>query len=401
MSEKLKAAGFASEKMPTHKTEKTSAQKAEIAPILKIENAGFAYKGGPQILSDINLEVNPGEIVAVLGPNGAGKTTLLRCMMDMLHWDSGRSLLLGEDIRQMPAAKLWRRMAYVPQAKSAAASYTAFQTVLLGRSSRIAVFASPKEEDMQAAEDAMKRLGIMQLADKPCHAISGGELQMVLIARAIAAEADVLVLDEPESNLDFKNQLVVLDAVSALAAEGKACVFNTHYPAHALQRADKSMMLFKDGGSLFGPTTQIVTEENIRRAFGVNAVIGEHETDEKILRNVMPVSISDEVSGTGTGAAAGSGGANADTDADEDGSADCLASISIISKSNEDAGKINTILRQYNHLIAGRMGQPHRKYGLYIINVTLDGKRKDIEELSHRLSILPETSIKTTYAVSD
>lgn len=396
MSEKNKAAGFASENSVMHNAEKM--------PILKIENAGFAYKGGPQILSDINLDVNPGEIVAVLGPNGAGKTTLLRCMMDMLHWDSGRSLLHGEDIRQMPAAKLWRRMAYVPQAKSAAASYTAFQTVLLGRSSRIGAFASPKEADMQAAEDAMKRLGIMHLADKACHAISGGELQMVLIARAMASEPEILVLDEPESNLDFKNQLIVLDTMSALASEGMACIFNTHYPAHALQRADKSMMLFKDGGSLFGSTTQIVTEENIRRAFGVNAVIGEHETDEKILRNVMPVSLSDERKEKAVDPASGCSEAVSDNgraDSYAADYADCLASISIISKSNEDAGKINTILREYNHLIAGRMGQPHRKYGLYIINVTLDGKRKDIEELSHRLSILPQTSIKTTYAVSE
>ena len=137
--------------------------------LLKIENGSFAYKGGPQILNNINVEVEPGEILAVLGPNGAGKTTLLRCMMDMLHWQEGRSLLDGEDIKTMPASTLWRKMAYVPQARSAATSYTAFQTVLLGRSSRIGRFPLPSEEDMEAAEAAMKRLGIWHLADKPCH----------------------------------------------------------------------------------------------------------------------------------------------------------------------------------------------------------------------------------------
>ena len=116
--------------------------------LLRIENGNFAYKSGPQILKDINIEVGPGEILAVLGPNGAGKTTLLRCMMDMLHWQSGRSLLDGEDIRSIPASKLWRRMAYVPQARSAAVSYTAFQTVLLGRSSRIGAFSAPSAEDI-------------------------------------------------------------------------------------------------------------------------------------------------------------------------------------------------------------------------------------------------------------
>ena len=258
-------------------------------PILRIENGSFAYKGGPQILKGINLEVEPGEILAVLGPNGAGKTTLLRCMMDMLHWDEGRSLLDGEDIRTMQAQKLWRRMAYVPQARSAATSYTAFQTVLLGRSSRIGPFSSPSDEDMAVAERVMKRLGIEGLADKPCHAISGGELQMVLIARAMAAEPELLVLDEPESNLDFRNQLVVLDAMTSLAEEGVACIFNTHYPAHALQRAHKSLLLNRGGMSIYGPTRFVVSEDDIRSIFGVNAIISEHADGD--VKSVVPVSI--------------------------------------------------------------------------------------------------------------
>lgn len=272
---------------------KDSLRKApENSPaLLSVRGGSFAYKGGPQILKDVNLEIERGEILAILGPNGAGKTTLLRCIMDMLHWDSGKSMLEGEDIRQIPASALWRRMAYVPQARSAATAYTAFQTVLLGRSSRIGAFSSPKEEDMQAAENAMERLGILQLADKPCHAISGGELQMVLIARAIAAEADLLVLDEPESNLDFKNQLVVLDAISALASEGKACVFNTHYPAHALQRADKSLLLTKGGMSIYGPTRFVVSEDDIRSIFGVNSIIGDFGDGGDSVQSVVPVSI--------------------------------------------------------------------------------------------------------------
>ena len=270
----------------------TGKQNNAAAAVLRIENGSFAYKGGPQILKDINVEVRAGEILAVLGPNGAGKTTLLRCMMDMLHWDTGRSLLDGEDIRNMPASTLWRRMAYVPQARSAATSYTAFQTVLLGRSARIGAFSSPKEEDMKVAERVMKRLGIWELAHKPCHAISGGELQMVLIARAMAAEPEILVLDEPESNLDFRNQLVVLDTMTSLAAEGMACIFNTHYPAHALQRADRSLLLTKGGMSIYGPTKYVVSEDDIRSIFGVNAVIGDFEAEDSTVQSVIPVSIS-------------------------------------------------------------------------------------------------------------
>ena len=353
--------------------------------LLRIENGSFAYKGGPQILKDINIDVGPGEILAVLGPNGAGKTTLLRCMMDMLHWQSGCSLLDGEDIRSMPASKLWRRMAYVPQARSAAASYTAFQTVLLGRSSRIGAFSAPSEEDMKVAEQVMERLGIAHLADKPCHAVSGGELQMVLIARAMAAEPEILVLDEPESNLDFKNQLIVLDAMTALAAEGVACIFNTHYPSHALQRAGKSLMLSKDGWSIFGDTTGVVTEDNIRKAFGVEALIGEVETPQSIMKNVVAVGLSE---GAAEKEEAGQNDAGAEN---------VLASITVIMQSNERAGLINKAFSEYNHLLIGRMGLPHRSSDKYIISVMLEGPAADIDALSHRLSLIPDISVKTTY----
>ncbi|MBQ6314815.1 MAG: ATP-binding cassette domain-containing protein [Mogibacterium sp.] len=347
---------------------------------LRVENGTFAYKGGPKILDDINFEVGSGEILAILGPNGAGKTTLLRCMMDMLRWNNGRSLLDGEDIHSMPARKLWSRMAYVPQAKSAASSFTAFQTVLLGRSSRIGTFSQPGPEDMEAAEHVMNMLGIMDLADKPCHAISGGELQMVLIARAMAAEPEILVLDEPESNLDFKNQLIVLDTISELASKGVACIFNTHYPAHALQRAGKSLILAKGGHCSFGSTSSVVTEENIRSAFGVNAIIGEIETPENILRNVVPLSIAE----------------HREKDNTEDRA--CIASITIISGTNEPADRINNLLHEYNYMLIGRMGLPYRKHGLYIINISVDGMRSEIEELSHRLGLIPGISAKTTYA---
>ena len=361
--------------------------------LLRIENGSFAYKSGPQILKDINIEVGPGEILAVLGPNGAGKTTLLRCMMDMLHWQNGRSLLDGEDIRNIPASKLWRRMAYVPQARSAAVSYTAFQTVLLGRSSRIGAFSAPSAEDMKVAERVMERLGISHLADKPCYAISGGELQMVLIARAMAAEPEILVLDEPESNLDFKNQLIVLDAMTALAAEGVACIFNTHYPAHALQRAGKALMLSKDGESIFGDTTAVVTEENIRRAFGVDALIGEVETPHNIMKNVVAVGISED------GAASGEDGSSESAAAAETAGKDetILASVTVIMRNNDRAALINSAFRDYNHLLIGRMGLPHRRSEKYIITVMLEGPAADIDALSHRLSLIPDISVKTTY----
>ncbi len=346
-----------------------------------VKNGTFAYQKDRTIFENINFSLDSGEILAILGPNGAGKTTMLRCITGMLKWKSGESLLDGEPIRTMPAKKLWQKMAYVPQAKAASSAYTAFETVLLGRSSHLNAFASPGEADLEKAKEVMELLGIFRLADKKCSAISGGELQMVLIARALASEPQVLILDEPESNLDFKNQLVVLDAMSQLAQKGMTCIFNTHYPAHALQRAGKSLILSRGGDYVFGTTATVVTEENIRKSFGVEAVIGSIETPGNILQNVIPLQI-----------------AGPESAQPEDPHRRSIATITIIADSNRMADRINGLLQEYNHMVVGRMGMPYRECGLYLINITLDGSRQEILELSHRLNILPQVSVKATFA---
>lgn len=348
---------------------------------LSVQNGSFFYQKNVPVFRNIHFSVDSGEILAILGPNGAGKTTMLRCITGMLRWQEGASLLDGEPIHTMPERKLWQKMAYVPQAKAASSAYTAFETVLLGRSSRLNVFSAPGQADLEKAKEVMELLGIAHLMDKRCSAISGGELQMVLIARALASEPQVLILDEPESNLDFKNQLVVLDAMSRLAQRGMTCIFNTHYPAHALQRADKSLILSRGGGYVFGSTASVVTEENIRRAFGVEAVIGQIETPENVLQNVIPLQIARE-----------------QVAASEDPGRRSIATVTIIADSNRMSDKINGLLHEYNHMMIGRMGMPYRECGLYLINVTLDGSRGEILELSHRLNILPDVSVKATFA---
>lgn len=259
---------------------------------LTVEKGTFYYQKKVPVFENINFEVKEGEILAILGPNGAGKTTMLRCITGMLKWKSGKSLLDNEDIASMTPRRLWSKVAYVPQAKSVSSAYTALEMVLLGRSRCLNVFEAPKKADVDKAIEVLEFLGITYLADKKCSEVSGGELQMILIARALVSEPKVLVLDEPESNLDFKNQLVVLDAMSNLAARGMTCVFNTHYPAHALQRAQKSLILSKGGDYVFGDTPSVVTEENIRKAFGVDAIIGEIEVSGTVVKNVVPVSIA-------------------------------------------------------------------------------------------------------------
>ena len=348
---------------------------------LTVNQGSFFYQKNTPIFNDIHFSVDSGEILAILGPNGAGKTTLLRCITGMLKWKGGTSLLDGKPIQNMAPKKLWSHIAYVPQAKGASSSYTAFESVLLGRSSNLNAFSVPKQEDLKKAKEVMEMLGISHLMDKKCSAISGGELQRVLIARALASEPQILILDEPESNLDFKNQLIVLDTITRLSQQGIACIFNTHYPAHALQRSHKALILSRGGSYVFGSTPKVVTEENIRKAFGVEAIIGEIETAENVLQNVIPLSI-------------------APTPFSEAEAKDrrSIATITIIANSKHMADKINALLHEYSALMIGRMGMPYREFGLYLINITLDGSREAIVELSHRLNILPDVSVKTTFA---
>lgn len=258
---------------------------------LEVRNGSFSYRAGQPLLEAVCLEAGPGDVLAILGPNGAGKTTLLRCMLNLSHWKSGKTVLDGEDVRSMPERALWQKVSYVPQAKQSSLFCTVEEMVLLGRSSRIGPFSAPGKTDMENVHGAIERLSLSHLTGRRCCELSGGELQMVLIARALASEPGVLVLDEPESNLDFKNQLLVLDTIEDLAKSGLTVLFNTHFPAHALRRANKALMLGRGGKSVCGKAADVVTEGCISEFFGVHAVIGAIQTAEGVYQDVIPVSM--------------------------------------------------------------------------------------------------------------
>lgn len=356
--------------------------------ILSVENGCFSYKTSKDrlLLENISFSVEPGDLVAILGPNGAGKTTLLRCIMGFLKWSSGKSTLDGKDIRHIPHKELWRDIAYVPQAKSTVAAYTVEEMVLLGRSSHFGMLSMPKKEDLEIVHRVMEEMNLMRFRDKKCSQISGGELQMVLIAKALVSEPKILILDEPESNLDFKNQLLILDTMTKLSNQGISCIFNTHYPTHALQRANKAFLLSKSGKYLFGKTREVITEENIEKAFGVKAVIGEIETPSNILKDVIPLAITNT--------------SDLDTllDKKELSNDKKVAVVSIINRDPDNSDKINKLIGKQKKYIIARMGMPYDEKGISIINVTLDAPEHIIQTLVSELGLLFGVSVKAIYS---
>lgn len=261
--------------------------------IFTVKDGCFGYANGRQILNYINFEVQEREILSILGSNGVGKTTLLKCTLGLLNWKSGETLIDGKSLRGMKHTEIWRHIGYVPQAKLSAFSYTVEEMVLLGRNSHLKMLEQPGRKDREIASDCIDRIGIGHLKGKLCSKLSGGELQMVLIARALTAEPKLLILDEPESNLDFKNQLIVLETIKNLRDEdGISSIVNTHYPEHAISISDKALILNRDGSSVSGPAHSSIIEENLEKAFGVNVKIKNFYHREKKYTCVLPLSIA-------------------------------------------------------------------------------------------------------------
>jgi len=350
----------------------------------EVQNGSFSYKkDSSTVLNNISFEIDEGDTLAILGPNGAGKTTLLRCCLGLLSWNDGKSLLDGKNIKDIPYKELWKKISYVPQARNVSSAASVYDMIMIGRTSSLGIFSNPGEKDFETVDKLIERFSLHNIKDRSCSEISGGELQMVLIARALASNPGILVLDEPESNLDFKNQLIVMETISQLSSDGITCIFNTHYPTHAMQRANKALLLSPGGNWKFGNTYEIVTENALQNVFGVKAVISEVETPVNITKSIVPIMVADSP---------------VESEHVIDDERHCLATISIIFSSGETGGKVDAILHEYNSLLIGRMGMPYPECGVKIININIDAKKKQIDKLTSKLSVLPGISVKATFS---
>lgn len=214
--------------------------------MLDIRNLHFGYPHGERTLRDISFAIAPGEVLCVLGRNGAGKTTLIRCILGDLAPSQGTILVEGVLARTLKPRQFARRIAHVPQTTQSVFGHLVIDIVLMGRSAHLSMIDMPGKADRLAAEQALERVGIAHLAQRPFAVISGGERQLCLLARALAQGASILIMDEPAASLDFGNQIRVLDIVTSLARSGFAILMTTHHPDHALLVASQVLCL-RDG----------------------------------------------------------------------------------------------------------------------------------------------------------
>jgi len=247
---------------------------------LAAEQLGFGYRGR-LVGSGVSLDIRNGEVLCLLGPNGGGKTTLMKTLLGLLPPIAGRVRLDGRDIAEMSRRELARIIGYVPQAHLAFFPFTVSDVVLMGRNAHIGLFAAPSRADRVVAERALATLGVAHLGERVYTEISGGERQLVLIARALAQEPRILIMDEPTASLDFGNQLRVLQQIAALARSGIAVVFSTHDPDHVFLCGDRVALLHDGGMEAVGAPEAVVTAEALKRLYGVEVQVVElpdHET---------------------------------------------------------------------------------------------------------------------------
>jgi iron complex transport system ATP-binding protein len=241
---------------------------------LRVDHLSFGFHG-IKALDDIFFEVDYGNLACLLGCNGAGKSTLFRCILGLLPYQQGNIFVDDTDISSLSIKDRAKKIAYIPQGLSGDCYYVALDLVLMGTSSQLGHFSSPGKIQITRAYEALEMLDIAYLA-KRCYAhLSGGERQLVLIARAIAQQTKILIMDEPCASLDYGNQIMVMDEIKKLAKQNYLMLMSTHNPEHALLYADETLVLLDKKIECFHSPCEIMNASLIERIYGVPVVIYE------------------------------------------------------------------------------------------------------------------------------
>ena len=242
--------------------------------VLSVQGLACGY-GATPVLQGVSFGLSEGNVLTLLGPNGVGKTTLFKTMLGMLSPLAGSVLVKGRPVQQLGEAELAREVAYIAQQHTPAFAFSVEQVVLMGRTPHASALSGPGPQDEAAASRAMERLGISHLAQRDYTRLSGGERQLAMIARALAQEPALLVMDEPCAGLDLGNQALLLQQVARLAAEGMAVVMTTHDPNHAFMLDGEVLCLGREGLLAGGHAREVLSSALMQRMYGVPVAVGE------------------------------------------------------------------------------------------------------------------------------
>lgn len=232
--------------------------------IYEISKLRFSYPGSErEVLCGVELTIERGDVLSILGPNGAGKSTLLSCMMNLYRPKSGLITVDGRNIAEMTARELAGKVSFVPQSFRPVFGYSVLEFVMMGRAPLISALGRPGEKDRRASLEALEKMGIADLAQRPFTELSGGEMQQATIARAIVRKPEVILFDEPTAHLDFGNQLRTLRVIKKLSDEGYTTVITTHNPDHAIMLGGRAAILDRSGRLSSGTTDEIINEETL------------------------------------------------------------------------------------------------------------------------------------------
>jgi iron complex transport system ATP-binding protein len=237
--------------------------------MLQARSLAFGFPGRSVGL-DVSFTIDAGEILCVLGPNGSGKTTLFRTLLGLIPKQAGSVEMYGKSLEGLSRQEVARLAGYVPQGHSAYFSFSLREFVLMGRTSRLGAFAAPGRRDLEVADRALEALGVAHLAQRPITEVSGGERQLALVARALAQEPKILVMDEPTASLDFGNQVRVLERIRALAQSGISIVYSSHDPDHAFLAGDRALLLGEGRALEIGAPQQVIRSDSLQRLYGIS-----------------------------------------------------------------------------------------------------------------------------------
>lgn len=253
---------------------------------IQIQNLGFSYGSRP-VLRDISIDIPDATLVNVLGPNGVGKSTLFRCILGLNPGYTGTVLVNGKDMKRLSIRERAREISYIPQSHAPVYDYEVLDVVLMSTGTDLGMLRTPGPRHKKKAYDALERIGIAHLAERTYTQISGGEQQLVLVARALAQNAKTIIMDEPTSALDYGNTVRVLSCVRQLAKEGLSIVQSTHQPDQAFLYSDKTLVLHEGGVHAFGDPKDVITADLVSTIYHVDVEVNSLYGDK--VRVCVPV----------------------------------------------------------------------------------------------------------------